>query len=359
MKKIYTSCLIIILCLVLVSCDLADTPLEKDSQQETEEPSGAGSNTGDVSQGTVNEVPQNSESDVQHSTENELSSEPSDAENSEQLFDISLLENNNEDYDIFKDSQSVDWGATSFQDKSASPSLEITILGNDYELEYLESAYLPLNAFPVHTYKIKGTEYSKILICAQTGKIVKYSNIPIKVSYKTEQEYKAFIQELVGQQYELADYQYKCTTWRYIFTDTSMRSNVEDGFFVCANNEKLASYSFYFDKEIGGIKTLEHISAEFSEDSFSLEIYDFNYENNTFIRILNAMNALQIELRNYLGSEVSEGFIITNTNVISHTLFIRNGIPYVNSCVDVEYSRENENDKYVQRVQTIIGLKSE
>lgn len=325
MKK-YLSCLIIFfLCFALVSCDFDNTYFDKNGQKEPEESS--------------------------------LSISNPQGEHSGQYFEISLSGNNFEDYVIFKDFEAVDFSATTFKDKAATQSLEITILGNHYELEYLESAYLSLNAFPVHEYKIKGTEDSRVLISAQTGKVVKYLNIPIKISHTSEQEYKAFIQEIVGGQCDLADYQYHCTTWRYIFTDTSMTSSVKDGFYVCADNEELGAYSFYFDKEISGIKTLEHISAEFDEDSFSLEMYDFNYESSTFDRILGAMDVLQKEMRGYFESKISDEFTVTNIEGISHTLFIRNGIPYVKSSVNVEYSGENEDVKYVQRVEIIATLK--
>lgn len=324
MKKIYISCLVIIvLCFLITSCDFSGT-----------------------------------EGKIMQNTESELSGEVSDRENPEVLFEMSLLKNDTENYDIFRSSQTLDFSAKTFQDKSAKPTLEIRILGEDYELEYIESAHLPLNAYPVHKYKIKGTEYSEILISAETDKVVKYSNIPIKVLYTTEHEYKAFIQEIVGDEYALSDYQYKCTTWRYIFTDDSMSSNVTDGFYVCGNNEKLGSYSFYFEKEIGGLKTLEHISAEFDEDSFSLEMYDFNYESSTFDRILRTMDAWQEKMQNYLRAEVSNEFTVGNIEAISHTLFIRNGIPYVKSHINVEYSRTDENDTYIQRVETVTCINS-
>ena len=333
MKKLWVICIISVLVLaLLVSCEFNIT--ERGGTENTF-----------IEEQTNNTI--------------ETGAEPSDAESSGGIFEISLLKSDIEGYDIFKNSPAVDFSATTFQDKSATSTLEITLLGNKYELEYFESAYLPLNAYPVHAYKIKGTEYSEILISAETGKVVKYSNIPIKVLYTTEQEYKAFIQEIVGQQYALLDYEYKCTTWRYIFTDDSMKSNVADGFHVCEDNEILASYSFYFDKTIGRLETLEHISAEFGEDSFSLEIYDFDYEDNVFVSILSYMNAWQKEMQNYLGSEVSDGFTVSNIESISHTLFLRNGIPYVKSYVNVEYSSANENDIYIQRVATVACISSE
>lgn len=334
MKKIFALVLGIILSFAMFGCD----QVENDSQT---------SESTDTLEILENDTQETVEDETQEALEDDTAPI---------LFDIVLQKSDTEDYGIIEDDNAVDWGATVFQDASAQQEMEITILGNKYELEYLESAYLPLNAYPVHAYKIKGTEYSKVIISAETNKVVEYCNIPIDVSYSTEQEYISFIQDFIGQSFDLKEYQYKCTTWHYIFSENAMRSRVEDGFHVCTENEKWNSYSFYFDKEVNGIKTLEHISVEFFEDSFYIEMYDFNYEDNVYIQILSMIDSLQESLNEYIKSNVVEDYVITNVDVIDNTLFIRNGLPYIQSRINVEFSYKDEDESMVQLLSTIAGL---
>lgn len=272
-------------------------------------------------------------------------------------FDVVLQKSNFEDNNVIEDENAVKWGEEIFIDESATPNLMVSILNDQYELEYVESAYLPLTEYPVHTYKIKGEEYAKIIFSAHTGQIVEYVNIPMKIAYSSEREYIDFIQSLIGNTYDITEFEYnKCSTWHYVFSENAMSSTVEDGFHICSENERWVSYSFYYDKRINGIKTVEHISAEFFEDSFSLEVYDFNYESDEFVRMFHVMDSLTNKISSYLRSNISEKYVVTKIDIKNQEFFIRDGVPYVISNIDMNYSYLASSDEFIQRVNTVSGF---
>ena len=253
------------------------------------------------------------------------------------VFDTVLYTNDSENSNIVVDEKSVNFDVEVFVDKSAKKTFDLEILNEKYTAEYVESAKLPLTGETVHTYSLREINNAKILI-DRSGKIVKYVNIPIDRSFSTEQEYKDFIQNLVGETFNLSEYKYTCTTWHYVFFDNGMSSKVEEGFHICGENERFSCYSFYFDKYIGGIKTLEHVFAEFDDDSFSLEMYDWGYSSETFKQLLKETDNIENELNSYLQTHVQNDNSIEKFEITGQKMFVRNGIPYLQTTLTIDYT---------------------
>ena len=268
-------------------------------------------------------------------------------------FDTVLYQSSTEDIPVINDTKSIDFGSSVFIDSSAKQKFSVNILNERFTAEYTESAKLPLTADIVHTYTLKNTG-GKIMVSAKTGKIVEYINIPIKISYSTEKEYIDFISNFIGKSIDLTAYEYKCTTWHYLHYEDGFESKVEDGFHICSGNEKFSSYSFYFDKTLGGIKTLDHVSAEFFEDSFYLEVYDMGYESGHFAQLLQNLGSSNEVFDSYLDQNFKNDYVLNSYAVSSQTLFIRDGIPYIQTTLDIDFGHD-EKDTFGTVIKIITG----
>ena len=272
-------------------------------------------------------------------------------------FDIVLRNSGYEGNYIVSDDKAVGWRVENGLISDVDPTKNITILNETYELDYLESARLPLNGYLVHTYQVKGYKYAKVLFSADTGKIVEYVNIPIKVTYSTETEYVELIKKILGEDCDIDEFKYnKCTTWHYVFSEKGMSSTVENGFHICGENEEWRAYSFYYDKYIDGIKTIEHITAEFFDGKFSMEMYDFDYEKEQFTALIDKTPAFNDNIGAFLNSKASKDYVMTKFDVIGQEFFIRNGLPYVRLNVDAKFTMVNEKDELIQYVELLIGF---
>ena len=302
----------------------------------------------------TNEIDVEKESELTTDSEDETYVEDS------QLSDLFLVKNTLESGSVISDDKAVDWGAEVLQASGIEITKTITILDETFELEYLESVKLPLNGYLVHTYAVKGQQYAKVLFSAETGRVVEYVNIPMKISYSTEAEYLEFIKSVVGESVDIEKFKYdKCTTWHYVFYDNGTESTVDDGFHVCGENERWVAYSFYFDKYLGEMKTLEHISAEFFEDAFSLEIYEFGYKQEMFEILTDKTPELFDNIGSFLSANISKDYTVSDFDVVGQVLFFREGKPYIKSVVEVSCASSDKDGAIVQRVEIIAGLSEE
>lgn len=266
-----------------------------------------------------------------------------DYENEEDLvFKTFALANNLEAVTGFSTEDTIDWGSSTFNQIWIGRIKSIKVSGKRYGLYYSESAKLPMTAETVHTYSINGSEKAKVIFDEKNERVVEYVNVPQKISYESEQEYIDFISKLVDDGVDLSKYEYKCTTWYYVYSDKGMESVVDDGFRKCGENEKLVAYSFYFDKYVDGMKTLDHVSAEFFIDSFSMEINDLGYTDEMFSRLNSeARNDINKNIVEYLNSHLLFDSKLDDCRVVDQVLFIRDGKPYCQTIVDVDVSNDD------------------
>jgi len=166
MKKIYTSCLIIILCLVLVSCDLADTPLEKDSQQETEELSGAESRENDSRQDVETDTGIDVDEPSNEAVKNENPQSPQVIITFEKIEDISDLISAGlgtyEEFVKYKQEKNPDILISQEDVQVAAKviaAFSIPITENSDQVEYLGGNYYIERAELNLYYKVNGIRY--------------------------------------------------------------------------------------------------------------------------------------------------------------------------------------------------------
>ena len=238
-------------------------------------------------------------------------------------------------------SDSIDFGYSVFDNSLVSPTKTLKILDREYDLTYLESAKLSMTAAKVNTYSVNGAD-AKVIFDEKNERIVEYINIPLKISYETEQEYVEFIRQMVKDDADLSEYEYMCTTWYFVYYDNGVESVVDDGFRKCGENERLAGYSFYFDKYVNGMKTLDHVSAEFDSDSFSLEIYNSGYTDETFSKFnAEVWDDVQKDIVEYLNSHLIFDSKLDAYRIVDQRLFIRDGKQYCQTIVEVDVSNDD------------------
>ena len=124
-----------------------------------------------------------------------------------------------EDGSIFDIERTTEFDTKEYIDNSAAKTIELKILDSEYTLEYENSAILPMSDLKVHVYCLQGLSNSKIFIDSQNENVVKYFNIPHTENLNTETDFTDFICNLVGSKIHLDEYEYKCTTHYYSFSD--------------------------------------------------------------------------------------------------------------------------------------------
>lgn len=276
-------------------------------------------------------------------------------------FDTVVYSSPEEYSSFFKQAnEATAFGAVEFKDDTAEKNKSITILGKEYRLTYETSATLPKSDIKVHNYTFDDLVNARVLFDVESGEIVKYVNIPHTLKFSSELECKELIQSLIGEKYSLSDYEYKCTTHYYDIFDAGMHSQVVDGFHICDGDDKLGRYTLYHTKNVNGIKIGDHISGEFSRDSFSLEIYDLGHENDYYEEILKDFRYedLEYSLKEHFKSNMQEKFVCDDVKIDNYQLFLKNGSAYILATSQVTVDRQGDTEDVVVTVQTISCIKS-
>ncbi len=286
-----------------------------------------------------------------------------------------MLYQTSEDY-IFQGETVTGFDAQTYQDDKADATLSVTLGGQQYLLAYEESAVLPLSDISVHTYKYDYTVESKtktmrVLVDTQSGQPVKCSNVPLSAELDTEQDYVEFVKSMMPPTTNWEAYAYECTTHFYTEGENLFRSQVVDGFHICSENETLGTYSFYHTKSVNGIKTIEHISAEIDDDSFSIEFIDLAkqgwYDGETGLvakEYSNQINALEnsheASVNACLQSCVQSGYSATKITITDRKLFYKNGKVYMLVAASMAVTDDQMPENVVEtQVKMICGVKGD
>lgn len=257
---------------------------------------------------------------------------------------------------IFEGEEASEFGTIEYTDENAQKVKTIELFGETYSLTYKNSATIPMSDMKVHVYNYAGRE-GYVYIDTETGKAVKATNIPYEEKLSTEDDYVNAISEMFG---DLSQYGYKnVSTHIYRFSEGGMESTDVDGFHNCAENEKFGSYKFYYQKTVGDIKTLEHLSVEFgAENTLLFELIDLNYDTDVFHKITDNINSFEKSTENYLKSNLKDGYKIKKLENTGTKLFTKDGVPYVSMTYEVSYISISENNtvEFTTYVSTISRL---
>ena len=76
---------------------------------------------------------------------------------------------------------------------------------------------------------------------------------------------------------------------------------------------------------------------------FTLEIYDFDYQDSVYDTLLKEINSVDNNIKSYFELKVKNIYDIKNVTITSKRMFVKNGVPYVYSKVNISFY--NNNDK--------------
>ena len=278
------------------------------------------------------------------------------------LFDFTTsLYKTGEDVSVFSAESSTAYDSRTYTDTSVPKARTMDIFGTTYELTYVNSAAFALTGQEIHVYQLQGTEYGKVFIDVQTDTVVKYMSIPYTPTEKNEENYQQTVRKLVGNTVDLSEYEYSCATWYMAVYDNGVESNETSGFRVCEENESLRSYTFGYNKYIDKYRSVEHVTAifDFDTESITLEIIDFEYDNNLIANLLDCWNAYQLEVDNYFTSIVQQGYSIQKIEATDHTFFMRDGILHVVTTAELTFENNGASFGTLAQAVTACIPKSE
>ena len=343
MKKIIFLLLTILLCLLIsIGCARKTADIySKNTSEETPENS---------SEETSTEI---TEEDVDETTSQEFNEEVTSETmtNPDRLNGIDVKPVNHNDVKIWPDGIELGFSPKfaakydnpyfdligtddkeyEFIDDTAVKEISISILGKTYTLDYLNSANMPNNDFKIHVYKVDETEKGKVFIDSQTGQVVKYIDIPFENNLLSEEDYVKVVKDIVADGYDFEKSQYSSITWYSDGSKANEFKQLEDG-------EGLRWRDFYFTRYVDGIKTNEHVSAIFSfiSNTISVEIFNFNYEEETFDQTNKHMDELEEVLKEYISNSLIEGYKVNQVDFVSHHLFVKDKVVYVYTSISIE-----------------------
>lgn len=276
----------------------------------------------------------------------------------EKVFDTYLYSTAIDNY-ILSEQRCTTFDTCEYIDSEAEQKKSLNIHGIEYTMTYEKSAILSMSDLAVHTYKIDGLENARVLVDVIDGGVIKYINIPYTAILSSEEDYLELIQRLHPSS-NYSAYDYKCMTHCYYISDTKIRSSVENGFLLENENRTTKAYYFYFTQSIDSIKTGNHISAIFNTDTFTLEVYDFDYTMDVFQPLLGSLSKLDNELTGYIRANLKAGFNFSTCDVGRQKLFIKDGTPYILTSVSVTFTRTDDQDssQYTTHLQMINGMKN-
>lgn len=276
----------------------------------------------------------------------------------EKIFDTYLYSNAEDNY-ILNEQRCTTFDTCEYVDSKAEHKKNLNINGIDYTMSYEKTAALSMSDLVVHTYTIDDVEDARVLLDAVDGVVIKYINIPYKKMLSSEQDYLEFI-EAIHPSSNYLSYDYKCMTHCYYISDTEIRSTVENGFLLPNENRSTKAHYFYFTQSIGSVKTDNHISAIFNENTFSLEVYDFDYTLDLLQPLLESLSKLDTELTDYVKDQLKTEYDFSACDIGQQKLFIKDGVPYILTSVSVTFTQTDDQDSspYTTTIQLINGMRN-
>ena len=254
---------------------------------------------------------------------------------------------------------SAGFNSVEFIDPIATQSIDVDIFGTVYKGNYITTAKIACSDITVHHYNLEGTESGHLFIDASTGKIVKYGAVPYNQNeFESESDYKNFIQKILNPDSNLSKYNYECVS-QYYYQDPDNGgggSKTVNGFKNdCTEYERIGRYYFFYTQSVNGVHLEDHISANFSDRVFNIEIYEPNYDIEQFQPLLIRMEEAEKAVKYHLQKNVKEGVTVVSIEHGKKEVFIQDGIPYLKMTSTVEYMSKYYSESYSITVTTITG----
>lgn len=243
-----------------------------------------------------------------------------------------------------------------YKENVSKNTITIDVLGAKYTGIYNTTVKMPRSDIEVYEYKIQGTDIGEVLINTKTNAIVRYVNVPHNENLTNENDYIAFVKRILGENYDLNEYNYECSThYYYHYPDgKGFQSQMVDGFRILEENDRLGSYCLQYNKPDNGVGVQNFIYAEIGEDSFYLDISEPGYKSTDFSPILDRMDEVEENVEKHLRDNIKDGLTLVSIEHGTTSLFIQDGIPYVRIFSTVTYKAEHGGE-YSTIIQTITG----
>ena len=74
----------------------------------------------------------------------------------------------------------------------------------------------------------------------------------------------------------------------------------------------------------------------FISNTISVEVFNFDYEEETFNQTIEHMEKLENGLKDYISNSLIEGYSVNEINFVSHHLFVKDKVAYVYTCISIE-----------------------
>ena len=245
-----------------------------------------------------------------------------------------------------------------YYDSNAEPKQSLILNGTEYTMSYETSAIFAMSDVAVHTYTIDGVENARVCFDIVDGKMVKCTNIPHEEKLSSEKECLDFIKTIYPSS-SYSSYDYKCMTHSYYVSDSELRSTVEDGFLLPDENRDVKRYFFFFTQSIGSIKTDNHITAIIRDDTFTLEVFNIDYNFDLFQPLLDSLSTLDDELTAYIRDNCNPEYEFSSCDLRSRRLIIKDGAPYIVTSLNVWFTQtfDTESSSFVTIIDLISGMK--
>lgn len=318
-KKLKTILSIILVGLLLVSCNNADKPNEDTTESITT---------------------------TKENTTNEQTTTNKDPIIPEKTSKLNLLIGNTDTESITPiRGDSIDkFGARVHNDENAVKTRKIEIAGVEYSLTYKESGIMRYSDMEIHNYTIDGVEYRSVLFNAETGDAVKYINIPFNSEFTTEKDYTDFIASLMPASMDISNFKYSVKSNYNQTTDEKIEYINEDKFVEKNENIEINNYKFAYIRKFENVSLGSEVSATFYKDRFTMEAFDFKYDDTVAEKTITEFNKSSDEFQEIVFGRIQSSYKPVRIQYAAHVFFTRDGQNYIRSEIELEFVRYDDED---------------
>lgn len=330
MKKLQKFISVILICLLLASCNNAvdhgenttDGASENINSENTtnEENTTDGTTTGDGS--------------TEETTTDDNDVEPKPSKLNNLIHDDKTLSGNglkNDDTEYYK--QQV------FTNPAAPKTRSVELFGVEHTLTYLRSGLMSYSGIPVDQYTVDDIENAWILFLADSDQVVRYENIPLPKVYESEQEYKDLIRSLIPADMDISNYEYFVET-RY--DDIADDSTKNENKFVYGEGVTNCSYTFrYYDK----LDTYDNVYTGnliyfyvYANNKIYMDMWSPDYDREIMQKTFDEFFSAGDELQNFIFSRLKENYTPIEIYDLSYNFYIRDGVPFIVTSGYIKYS---------------------
>ena len=225
-----------------------------------------------------------------------------------------------------------------YKDETAVKEKQLEILGDTFDLTYIESARIACSDLRVQTYHVDAKngqpwpdKYASITFNEKTGDIVSMNMLPHKNDCITEEDYIALFNTLIGQRIDASEYVLSVETRYSTHYEKWTKFGSVDGFHVCKDNEELANYTFVYRKTYKGFREEGYARLSVANEMMIFEVVPCNDDYSALVTD-QTHSDFQKLVESFVSS-VSSRYSIDPSHIPTGNLFRYNGELYASAWV--------------------------